>query len=71
MYCPNKTYKAVRSVSKSDGTTDVIVDFKQEIMGNIYCTTYNVTIYKGNEYKINSIKGLYGDFPHGEKFPIR
>ena len=69
MYCPKDTYNDIRSVPKSDGTIDVVVDFKSPI--GFETTTYNVSVYKGNEYKINSISGLYGQFPHREKFPMK
>lgn len=68
MYCPKDTYNDIRSVPKSDGTIDVVVDFKSPIGSP---TTYNVSVYKGNEYKINSISGIHGQFPHREKFPMR
>lgn len=69
MYCPKDTYNDIRSVPKSDGTIDVVVDFKSSI--GFKTTTYNVSVYKGNEYKINEIAGLYGYFPHREKFPMK
>lgn len=71
MYCPDEIYKGIRTVPKSDGTIDVIVDFKQKYTGGIGNTTYNVTVYKGNEYKINDISGLRGYFSYGDKFPMK
>lgn len=69
MYEPDLKYTNIRSVPKSDGTVDVIIDYK--LYGRLdEHTYYNVTVYSNNEFKVNSRRGLKGDFPYGSKMMI-
>lgn len=70
MYKSDLKYDKISSVPKSDGTIDVIIDYKH--LGDIRHTYYNVSVYKNGECCVNNISGLYvGDFPHGDKFSIQ
>ena len=70
MYKSDLKYDKISSVPKSDGTIDVIIDYKY--LGDIRHTYYNVSVYKNGECCVNNISGLYvGDFPHGDKFSIQ
>ena len=68
MYVPDLKYTNIRSVPKSDGTVDVIIDYKW--VGSEEHTYYNVTVYSNNEFKVNSCYGLKGIFPHDGKMMI-
>lgn len=68
MYVPDFKYNNIRSVPQSDGTVDVVVDYKWA--GIEEHTYYNVTVYSNNEFKVNSRRGLEGDFPYGSKMMI-
>lgn len=63
MYVPDLKYSAMRAVTKNNGTVDVIIDYKY-VNGDIEHTYYNVSILKNGSYKINSIRGLEGNFPY-------
>ena len=69
MYEPDLKYTAIRSVPKSDGTVDVIIDY--EYIGSTEHTYYNVSVYSNNEFMVNRCRGLKGFFPHGSKFKIQ
>jgi hypothetical protein len=69
MYEPDLKYTAIRSVPKSDGTVDVIIDYTY--MGSVEHTYYNVTVYSNKEFKVNHCRGFKGLFPHGSKFKIQ
>lgn len=65
MYKSDLKYDKISSVPKSDGTIDVIVDYKP------YHTYYNVTVYKNGDCCVNDISGCpHGHFPYGNKFPV-
>lgn len=68
MYEPDLKYTGIRSVPQSDGTIDVIIDYKY--ITSTEHTYYNVTVYSSNEFKVNSSQGLKGYFPYGSKFTI-
>lgn len=68
MYEPDLKYTNIRSVPQSDGTVDVVIDYKWA--GIEEHTYYNVTVYSNNEFKVNSRRGLEGDFPYGSKMMI-
>ena len=69
MYVPELNYTNIRSVPKSDGTIDVIIDYT--LIGSVEHTYYNVTVYPNNEFKVNSCRGLEGTFPYNSKFSIK
>lgn len=70
MYKPDLKYDNIRAVPKSDGTIDVIIDYKW--ISGIEHTYYNVSIYKSGECRVNDISGFYeGRFPYGDKFSIQ
>lgn len=65
MYVPDLKYTNIRSVPQSDGTVDVIIDYKEKYTGSVEHTYYNVTVYSDKEFKVNSCRGwMDGDFPH-------
>ena len=68
MYEPDLKYTNIRSVPQSDGTVDVVIDYKWA--GIEEHTYYNVTVYSNNEFKVNSRHGVEGDFPYGSKMMI-
>ena len=68
MYEPDLKYTNIRSVPKSDGTVDVVIDYKWA--GIEEHTYYNVTVYSNNEFKVNHYRGIEGDFPYGSKMMI-
>ena len=71
MYLPDLKYSNIRSVPQSDGTIDVIIDYK-DIAGFAEHTYYNVSVYSNNEFKVNSCRGGYeGDFPHNSRMKIQ
>lgn len=71
MYVPDLKYTNIRSVPKSDGTVDVIIDFKEKYTGNIEHTYYNVTVYSNKEFRVNSWRGdSDGDFPYGSRMML-
>lgn len=69
MYVPDLKYKAIRSVPKSDGTVDVIIDYVY--IGSTEHTYYNVSVYSNNEFKVNRCRGVEGHFPHDSRFKIQ
>ena len=70
MYKSELKYDKISSVPKSDGTIDVIVDYKH--LGDIRHTYYNVSVYKNGECCVNRISGWYeANFPYGDKFSIQ
>ena len=69
MYVPELNYTNIRSVPKSDGTIDVIIDYT--LIGSVEHNYYNVTVYPNNEFKVNSCRGLEGTFPYNSKFSIK
>jgi hypothetical protein len=70
MYKSELKYDKITSVPKSDGTIDVIIDYKH--LGSIEHTYYNVSVFKNGECCVNDISGLYvGRFPYGDKFSIQ
>jgi len=69
MYVPDLKYTNIRSVPKSDGTVDVVIDYK--LYGELNKHTYyNVTVYSNKEFKVNSCRGIEGDFPHNSKMML-
>ncbi len=71
MYVPDLKYTNIRSVPQSDGTVDVIIDFKEKYTGNATHTYYNVTVYSNKEFRVNSWRGdSDGDFPYGSKMML-
>ena len=66
MYVPDLKYTNIRSVPQSDGTVDVIIDYKilEDMDEHTY---YNVSVYSNNEFKVNSCRGIEGVFPHHSK----
>lgn len=72
MYLPDLKYTNIRSAPKSDGTVDVIIDFKDKYTGSAEHTYYNVSVYSNNEFKVNSWSGCFeGHFPHDSKMMIQ
>lgn len=69
MYHPDLKCSNIRSVPKSDGTVDVIIDYKW--YGEDEHTYYNVSVLPHNEYRVNNIQGLEGHFPYGDEFYIK
>lgn len=70
MYKSELKYDKITSVPKSDGTVDVIIDYK--FLGDIQHTYYNVSVYSNGECRVNSISGFYeACFPYGDKFTAR
>ncbi len=73
-YCLGKyksdlKYDKITSMPKSDGTVDVIIDYKQ--YGDIRHTYYNVAVYRNGEFCVESISGWStGHFPYGDEFSI-
>ena len=69
MYKPDLKYDKIRAVPKSDGTIDVIIDYKY--ITGIEHTYYNVSVYKNGECCVKNISGCYeGHFPYGDKFSV-
>lgn len=68
MYVPDFKYTNIRSVPQSDGTVDVVIDYDWYGMEHTY---YNVTVYSNKEFKVNSCRGLRGNFPHNSKMMIQ
>ena len=71
MYVPDLKYTNMRSAPQSDGTVDVIIDYKEKYTGSTEHTYYNVTVYSDKEFTVNSIYGLEGNFPHNSKMMIQ
>ena len=72
MYVPDLKYSNIRSVPQSDGTIDVIIDFKEKYTGNTEHTYYNVSVYSNNEFRVNSCRGGHeGYFPYNSKMMIQ
>ena len=70
MYVPDLQYTDIRSAPKSDGTVDVIIDYKE--YGDIEHTYYNVSVYSDTEFMVNNWNGnSTGRFPYGSKFIIQ
>ena len=70
MYKSELKYDKITSVPKSDGTVDVIIDYKD--LGDIRHTYYNVAIYSNGECCIKHISGWpEGNFPCGDKFSVK
>ncbi|MCR4966149.1 MAG: hypothetical protein K6A41_10915 [Bacteroidales bacterium] len=69
MYEPELEYTNIRTVPLSDGTVDVIIDYLW--CGSTSHTYYNVTVYSDNEFRVNSSRGVEGNFPIHEKFSIK
>lgn len=70
MYVPDLKYTNIRSVPKSDGTVDVVIDY--HYLGSTEHTYYNVTVYSDKEFKVNSCRGCYyGCFPCDSKMMIQ
>lgn len=55
MYHPDVEYSAIRTVRKSDGTVDVILDIPDVFNSHKY---YNVSTFSDGSYKINKDWGL-------------
>ena len=70
MYVPDFKYTNIRSVPQSDGTVDVVVDYKSKY-SEVEHTYYNVTVYSNKEFKVNSCNGIEGRFPHDSKMMIQ
>ena len=69
MYKSELKYDKISAVPKSDGTTDVIIDYKY--IGGIEHTYYNVSVFKNGDCCVNDISGYpSGYFPHGDKFSV-
>lgn len=69
-YVSDLKYDKMTSVPKSDGTVDVIIDYKY--LGDVMHTYYNVSVYSNGECRINDITGwVDGHFPHGDKFSVQ
>lgn len=69
MYKSDLKYDKISSVSKSDGTVDVIIDYKS--YGDVRHTYYNVSVYGCGEYCVKDISGFHaGHFPYGDKFRV-
>lgn len=71
MYVPDLKYTNIRSAPQSDGTVDVIIDYKEKYTKLDEHTYYNVTVYSEKEFTVNSIYGLEGNFPHNSKMMIQ
>ncbi len=72
MYVPDLKYTNIRSAPQSDGTVDVIIDYKEKYTGSTEHTYYNVTVYSDKEFKVNSCRGYhYGFFPCDSKMMIQ
>ena len=72
MYVPDLNYTNIRSAPQSDGTVDVIIDYKEKYTGSLEHTYYNVTIYSNKEFKVNSCRGWSdGYFPYNSKMMIQ
>ena len=70
MYKSELKYDKIRSVPKSDGTIDVIIDYRH--LGDIEHTYYNVSVFKNGDCCVNDISGCYaGRFPYGDKFSVK
>lgn len=70
MYVPDFKYNNIRSVPQSDGTVDVVVDYKSKY-SEVEHTYYNVSVYSNNEFKVNYTRGLEGNFPYNSKMMIQ
>ena len=69
MYKSELKYDKISSVPKSDGTIDVIIDYKE--YGGVQHTYYNVSVYKNGDCCVNRISGYpSGHFPYGDKFSV-
>ena len=68
MYQPSLKYTGIRCVEKPNGTLDVIIDY--DWCGIASNTYYNVSMYGDGKFKVNSIDGVEGQFPHEDKFSI-
>ena len=69
MYKSDLKYDKISSVPKSDGTIDVIIDYK--CIGGIEHTYYNVSVFKNGDCCVNDISGYpSGHFPYGDKFSV-
>lgn len=69
MYVPDFKYTYIRSVPQSDGTVDVVIDYKSRY-SEVEHAYYNVTVYSNKEFKVNHCRGLEGNFPHNSKMMI-
>lgn len=73
-YCLGKyksdlKYDKITSMPKSDGTVDVIIDYKD--CGDTRHTYYNLSVYSNGEFCVEDISGWStGRFPYGDKFFI-
>lgn len=68
MYKPSLKYTEIRGMEKTDGTIDVIVDYNWH--GSSENTYYNVSVYRDGTFRVNSSRGLEGNFPYGDRFSI-
>lgn len=72
MYVPDLKYTNIRSAPQSDGTVDVVIDYRTKYTNEVEHTYYNVTVYSDKEFKVNSCRGWPdGYFPYDSKMMIQ